>query len=171
MAQELEQFDSTGGFSVENITLIDDQKNITNVNSLQVKNNFFGDANTTHYILRGTTTTTLALDNINTLITIPSSTINFVTAHIIGVNDTGLGYLSKKIESVVEVASNGSVQEISNLETIIKDSVPSGETWTATLFDTGAANKFSYSVSKSGGSPGQTVKWLAYVQVVSIDWT
>lgn len=171
MAQELEQFDSTGGFSVENTTLIDSEKNVTNINSLQVKNNFFGDADTTHYILRGSTTTTLALDNINTLITIPSNTINFVTAHIIGVNDTGLGHFSKKIESVVEVAANGSVQELSNLQTIIKDNIPSGETWTAELFDTGAANRFSYSVSKSGGAPGQTVKWLAYVQVVSIDWT
>jgi len=171
MAQELEQFDSTGGFSVESTTLIDSEKNVTNINSLQVKNNFFGDADTTHYILRGSTTTTLALDNINTLITIPSNTINFVTAHIIGVNDTGLGHFSKKIESVVEVAANGSVQELSNLQTIIKDNIPSGETWTAELFDTGAANRFSYNVSKSGGAPGQTVKWLAYVQVVSIDWT
>ena len=171
MAQQLKTFDSLGGFSVENTTLITSTQDIENINTFQLKNSSFTDATSTNYILRGSTTTVLALDNINTLITIQSNTINFITAHIIGVNDTGLGHFSKKIESVVSVASNGSVLELSNLETIIKDSVPSGETWTAELFDTGAANRFSYSVSKSGGAPGQTVKWLAYVQVVSIDWT
>lgn len=171
MAQQLKTFDSLGGFSVDNTTIVTENSDLTNVNTLEIKNSVFTDASTTNYILRGSTTTTLALDNINTLISIGSNTINFVTAHIIGVNNTGLGHFSKKIESVLEVASNGSVQELSNLQTIIKDSIPDGETWTAELFDTGAANRFSYSVSKSGGAPGQTVKWLAYVQVVSIDWT
>lgn len=171
MAQQLKSFDSLGGFSVDNNTIVTENSDLTNVNTLEIKNSVFTDASTTNYILRGSTTTTLALDNINTLISIGSNTINFVTAHIIGVNNTGLGHFSKKIESVLEVASNGSVQELSNLQTIIKDSIPDGETWTAELFDTGAANRFSYSVSKSGGAPGQTVKWLAYVQVVSIDWT
>jgi hypothetical protein len=171
MAQQLKSFDSLGGFSVENTTLVTSTKDIQNINTFQLQNSSFNDAESINYILRGSTTTILALDNINTLVTIPSNTINFITAHIIGVNDTGLGHFSKKIESVVEVASNGSVQELSNLETIIKDSIPDGETWTAEFFDTGAVNRFSYNVSKSGGAPGQTVKWLAYVQVVSIDWT
>lgn len=171
MAEQLQTFDSLGGFSVANSTVVTEDRDIVNVNTLQVKNSFFGDAASTNYILRGSTTTTLSLDNIGTLITIPSNTVNFITAHIIGVNSTGLGHFSKKIESVVQVANNGSVQELSNFQTIIKDSIPQGETWTAEFFDTGAANRFSYSVSKSGGSPGQTVKWLAYVQVVSIDWT
>jgi len=171
MAQQLRTFDSLGGFSVENTTLVTSTIDLQNINTFELQNSSFSDATSKNYILRGSTTATLALDNINTLITIPSNTINFVTAHIIGVNDTGLGHFSKKIESVAEVASNGSVQELSNLETIIKDNIPDGETWTAEFFDTGAANRFSYSVSKSGGSPGQTVKWLAYVQVVSIDWT
>lgn len=171
MAEQLKSFDSLGGFSVENTTLVTPTKDLQKINTFELQNSSFSDATSKNYILRGSTTTTLALDNINTLITIPSNTINFVTAHIIGVNDTGLGHFSKKIESVVEVASNGAVQELSNLQTIIKDSIPDGETWTAELFDTGAANRFSYSVSKSGGAPGQTVKWLAYVQVVSIDWT
>jgi hypothetical protein len=171
MAQQLKTFDSLGGFSVENTTLITDTKDLTNVNTLEVKNSVFGDATSTSYILRGNTTAVLSLDNVGTQITLPSSSINFITAHIVGVNDTGAGHLSQKIESVVSVASNGAVQELSNLITIIKDSVPSGETWTVELFDTGAANRFSYSVSKSGGAPAQTVKWLGYVQVVSIDWT
>ena len=171
MAQQLKTFDSVGGFSVGNSTVVTETNSLVNVNTLEIKNTQFHDATSTNYILRGNTTTTLSLDNVNTLITIPSSSINFITGHIIGVNNTGLGHFSKKIESVVQVAANGFVQELSNLQTIIKDSIPTGETWTAELFDTGAANRFSYSVSKSGGAPGQTVKWLAYVQVVSIDWT
>jgi len=171
MAQELKTFDSLGGFSVENSTIISSTKDITNVNSIKVQNEFFTDSNSKTYILRGSTTTVLTTDLIGNLPNLSSNTVNFITAHIIGVNDTGLGHFSKKIESVVTVESNGSVLELSNLNTIIKDSIPDGETWTAELFDTGAANKFSYSVSKSGGAPGQSVKWLAYVQVVSIDWT
>lgn len=171
MAQQLKTFDSLGGFSVENTTLITGTKDFTNVNTIQVKNRNFGDATTTTYILRGSTTTTLALDNVGTLIALPSNTINFITAHIIGVNTTGGGHLSQKIESVVQVGTAGAVQELSNLITTIKDSVPAGETWTVELFDTGAANRFSYAVSKTGGSPGQTVKWLASVQVTSIQWT
>lgn len=170
MAQQLKTFDSLGGFSVQNTTLITDKKDLTNINTLQVKNSVFGDATSTSYILRGSTTAVLALDNTGTQITLPSNTINFITAHIVGVNNTGAGHLSEKIESVVSVASNGTVQELSNLITIVKDSVPTGEVWNVELFDSGAANRFSYSVSKSGGSPSQTVKWLGHVQVVSITW-
>ncbi len=171
MAQELKTYDSVGGFSVSNTTLVNEKFDITNANSLEVKNSFFGDSSSRHYILRGSTTTVLALDDVNTQISIDSDTINFVTAHIVGVNNLGTGYLSKKLESVVRVDTAGDVSEISNLETIIKDSVPSAETWSTTLFDTGAANRFSYSVEKQGGTAGQTIKWVAYVQVISIAWS
>ena len=171
MAEQLKTFDSLGGFSVENTSVITKTKDLSNVNSLEVKNSVFGDATSTSYILRGNTTAVLTLDNVGSQISLLSNSINFIIAHIVGVNDTGAGHLSEKIESVVSVASNGSVQELSNLTTIIKDSVPSGETWSVNLFDTGASNRFSYNVSKSGGAAAQTVKWLAYVQVVSIDWT
>jgi hypothetical protein len=171
MAEQLQTFDSLGGFSVENTELISKDKDILNINSLEVKNSHFTDATSSHYILRGTTTAVLALDDVNTQIALPSTSVNFITGHVIGVNNTGAGHLSTKLESVVRVDASGNVSELSNLTTIIKDSVPVGETWTVELFDTGAANRFSYSVSKQGGAAGQTVKWLAYVQVVSIDWS
>lgn len=171
MASNLTPLDSVGGFSVENLTLINDKKDLVNVNSLEIKNINYDDLYTSSYILRGNTTAVLSLDNAGTQITIPSSSVNFITAHIVGVNNLGTGHLSKKVESVVTVSSSGSPTELSNLVTIIKDSVPSGETWTTELFDTGALNRFSYSVAKQGGTPGQTIKWIAYVQVVSIDWT
>lgn len=171
MAQELKTYDSVGGFSVSNTTLVNEKFDIKNANSLEVKNSFFGDASSRHYILRGSTTTVLSLDDVNSQIPVNSDTINFVTAHIVGVNNLGTGYLSKKLESVVRVNTSGVVSEISNLETIIKDSVPSSEVWSTTLFDTGAANRFSYSVEKQGGTAGQTIKWVAYVQVISITWS
>lgn len=171
MAEQLQTFDSLGGFSVENTELISKDKDILNINSLEIKNTHFTDATSSHYILRGTTTAVLALDDVNTQIFVPSNSISFVTGHIIGVNNTGAGHLSTKIESVIKVDASGDVSELSNLTTIIKDSVPAGELWTVELFDTGASNRLSYSVSKQGGVAGQTVKWLAYVQVVSIDWS
>tara|TARA_Y100000004_G_scaffold39829_1_gene42942 strand:- start:30 stop:545 length:516 start_codon:yes stop_codon:yes gene_type:complete len=171
MAEQLQAFDSLGGFSVENTTLIASTKDLQNVNSLEVKNKFFSDSASSHYILRGTTTAVLALDDAAGQIPLPSSSINFVTGHIVGVNNTGAGHLSTKLESTVYVAPSGSVNELSNLTTIIKDSVPTGESWSVELFDSGANNRISYSVSKQGGVAGQTIKWVAYVQVISIDWT
>lgn len=171
MASNLKALDSVGGFSVENVTLINETKDLVNVNSLEIKNLNFSDSYTSTYVLRGNTTDVLSLDNTGTQISVPSSSVNFITAHIIGVNNLGTGHLSKKIESVLFVSSTGSPNELSNLITIIKDTVPSGETWTTELFDTGALNRFSYSVAKQGGTPGQTIKWVASVQVVSIDWT
>ena len=171
MAEQLQAFDSLGGFSVENTTLINPTKDVQNVNSFEVKNRFFTDAASSHYILRGSTTTVLSLDDVGSQIPLPSASINFITAHIVGVNNTGAGHLSTKLESTVSVTSAGVVSELSNLITIVKDSVPTGETWTVDLFDTGANNRFSYSVTKQGGVAGQTIKWVAYVQVVSIDWT
>ena len=171
MASTLKTFDSLGGFSVENTSVIDQDKNFTNVNSLEIKNQNFTDSYTSTYILRRNTTDVLAQDSTGTQITISSSSVNFVTGHIVGVNNLGTGYLSQKIESVLVVDATGNVTEISNLITVIKDSVPSGETWAVELFDTGANNRFSYSVQKQGGVPGQTIKWVASVQVTSIDWT
>ena len=171
MSQQLKNFDSLGGFSVQNTELITSTKDITNVNTLEVKNSNYSDASSTHYILRGSSGSVLSLDNSGTQITIPSDTLNFVTAHVLASNSTGGGYLSLKIESTVKVETTGDVTEISNLRTIIKDSVPSAETWTITPFDSGANNRFSYFVQKEGGTAGESIKWLAYVQVVSIDWT
>lgn len=170
MAINLKTLDSVGGFSVSDGTLIDKDKNLLNVNTFQIKNSNYSDASTSSYILRGSTTAILSLDTVGTQISLPSNTVNFITGHILGVNNLGTGHLSQKIESVVVVSSTGQPTELSNLITTIKDSIPTGETWTVELFDTGALNRFSYSVQKQGGTPGQTIKWVASVQVVSISW-
>jgi len=169
MASNLKTLDSLGGFSIGNTTLVNEKKDITNVNSLEVKNSFYQDSSTSHYILRGVNTSILSLDDVNSQIVLPGNTINFVTANIIGVNDTGGGHLSSKIESTVSVNSIGDVLTLSSMTTIIKDSIPEGQTWTIVPFDSGAAYRFSYSTVRAGTTT--TIKWIVYVKVVSITWT
>lgn len=169
MANILKPIDSIGGFSVSETSLIDENKNIKNANTLQVKNSKFSDLSTTYYVLRGANTSVLSLDPQTPVqIDLPANTINFITANIVAVSSTGGGHLSKKIESSVSVSSAGVVQELSSMETIIKDSVPEGESWTVSPYDSGSAYKFSYITVRSGVS---SIKWVAYVEVVSIVWT
>ena len=168
MAVNLKTYDSVGGFSVNNTTLVNELKDIKNVNSLEVKNSNFSDASTTKYILRGINTSVLSTNDAGAQIIIPSSTINFITGHIVGVNDSGGGSLSLKIESAVTCSAAGDVVVLSSLITIIKDSIPTGETWTASPYDSGSANRFSYSVTRAGTA--QEINWVASVEVVSIAW-
>jgi hypothetical protein len=169
MASNLKTLDSVGGFSVGNTELINNKKDIKNANSLEVKNSFYQDSSTSYYILRGLNTSILSLDDVGSQIVLPSNTLNFITANVIAVNDTGGGHLSSKIESSVSVSSTGSVLELSSMTTIIKDSIPEGQTWTIEPFDTGSANRYSYSTVRAGTTT--TIKWIVYVKVVSITWT
>lgn len=169
MATNLKEFDSVGGFSVDNTTVINDLKDVKNVNTLELKNSEFVDSTRTHYIIRGTNTAILGLDTVGAQIIIPNDTMNFITAHIIGVNSSGGGHYSIKIESSVTCNEIGNVQVLSSMETVIKDSVPSGQTWTVNTFDSGSANRFSYSVVRSGTS--DFIKWIATVDVISILWS
>ena len=164
----LKTLDSLGGFSVGNTTLVSEKKDVKNVNSLEVKNSFYQDSSTSYYILRGSNTSTLSLDDVGSQIILPSNTINFITANAVAVDDTGGGHLVLKIESAVTVNSVGVVQELSSMITTIKDNVPATQTWSLEPFDTGSANRYSYSTSRSGVS---SVKWIVYTEVVTISWT
>ena len=169
MDSNLKTLDSVGGFSVDNTDIITELKDVKNVNSLEIKNSLHNDSFASHYILRGINTSILSLNEQGDQIILPSNTINFITAHLIGVNDNGGGNYSLKIESCVTVGSVGNVQELSSLTTIIKDSIPTGQNWSAGPFVTGSANRYSYSVVRAGTT--SQIKWLAYVQVISINWT
>jgi len=169
MATNLKTLDSLGGFSVGNTALVNEKKDIKNANSLEVKNSFYQDSSTSYYILRGLNTSILSLDDVGSQIILPSNTINFITANIVGVNNTGGGHISSKIESTVSVDPIGDVLTLSSMTTIIKDSIPEGQTWTIVPFDSGAANRFSYSTVRAGTTA--TIKWIVYVKVVSITWT
>ena len=92
MATQLEKFDSTGGFSIDKTTVVDELRNAKDFNTLEIKNSEFSDSSTTHYILRGLNTAVLALDNISTQIPTRASTLKFLTGNIIDVNPTGVVY-------------------------------------------------------------------------------
>jgi|TARA_B100001250_G_scaffold201001_1_gene172339 hypothetical protein len=169
MAVNIKTLDSTGGFSVGNTTLVNELKDVKNVNSLEVKNSFYSDSSTSHYIMRGINTSILSIDNVNTNVSIPNNTINFVETFIVGVNDNASGNICTKLDTVLQVSNTGVVTELSTMTTIVKDSVPSGQTWTINPFVSGAANTFSYSATRAGTT--RTIKWVAYAKVVSIDWT
>ena len=89
MATTLDQFDSTGGFSISRTAVIDELRNGKDFNTLEIKNSNYTDGNTTTYILRGVNTAALALDAVGTQVPIANNTMNFVTGHVIAVNDTG----------------------------------------------------------------------------------
>lgn len=162
-------FSSSGGFAVNETTIIDDTRNVSAVNTLEIKNNNFSDATRKEYILKGTNTSILSLNNATSYINLSSNTINFITAKIIGVNNSGNTHYSLKIESVASCDSSGDVLVLSELRTIIEDSVPLEQTWAVSFYDSATINLFSYSVSRSGTT--DTVKWIAHVDVVSVLWS
>ena len=55
---------------------------------------------------------------------------------------------------------------MSTMETIIKDDIPSGQTWSIT--PVGAANRFSYSTIRAGTT--LDIKWAVSTQVTSLEW-
>lgn len=169
MPNQLKTLDSVGGFSVDKTVLVNETKDVKNINSFEIKNSFFDDSSTSHYILRGINTSTLSLDDSNTIIELPSNTINFVESQIIAVNDNASGILSQKLETALSVDVAGQITELSGMTTVIRDGIPIGETWEIVPFTAGVANRFSYSTTRAGTI--RTVKWVAYVKVVSIAWT
>jgi len=169
MASNLQNLDSLGGFSVNNTEIVTETFDVKNVNTFEIKNSFYDDSTTSHYILRGLNTTILQINNAGAQIELPSNTINFIESTIVAVNDSGGGSLVEKLESAISVDAAGNLAEMSTMTTIIKDSIPDGQTWTIAPFVGGAANRFSYTTSRAGTTI--SIKWIAYTRVVSIEWT
>lgn len=166
---DLKTFETLGGLSVDTTTVVDFERNLLNVNSLEVRNNNFTNARTTNYVLTGTDTIILSLDTVAKSIDLRANSLNFINTYIAAVNSTGAGFLTLKLESAVTCDGAGDVVELSTMTTTIKDSVPIGEAWSIVPYTAGATFKFSYAATKSGVGP--IVKWFAYVQIVSVDWT
>tara|TARA_B100000035_G_C20889786_1_gene504457 strand:+ start:370 stop:870 length:501 start_codon:yes stop_codon:yes gene_type:complete len=165
MATQIEKFDSKGGFSVGKTIVVDELRNAKDINSLELKNSNFTDSNTTRYILRGLNTSTLDLDGLGTKIPIANSTLNFITGNIIAVNDAGTVYATK-FETAVSCDGSGNVNVMSSFQTVIKDDIPSGETWD--IVPTGGTNNFSYNTTRAGTT--STIKWVSSTEVISIAW-
>ena len=109
MASTLKAFDTTGGVSVDTTTVVDQLKNLKNVNSLEIKNSSFSNARTTNYILTGQDTSILTLDNVLGTIVLRGSSLNFTSAYVVGVNSTGSGVYAEKLESAILCDTAGSV--------------------------------------------------------------
>lgn len=174
MATNTEIFRSEGGFGVNEKTIVSSNYDIKNANSFELKNSNYTNCSRTDYILRSVTSisTPVAilslLNSSSTPINLLTSSINFITGHIIGTNSNGSGYYALKIENTVTVDALGDVQSVSNLTTILKDSIPSGEGWSVSIYDSGSANRYSYTVNQ--GSASGNITWTAHVQVVAVDW-
>jgi hypothetical protein len=166
MASNLKEFDSLGGFSVDETVVVDESRNAKDLNTIELKNKFFSDSNKINYILRGSNTATLSIDDVGTTIPLTSSTMNFITGHFIGVNPNGTVY-SGKIESAVNCNSSGLTTVLSSMLTIIKHDVPTGESWIIDTFT--ATNRFSYSTIRTGTT--QLIKWAVSTEVISIAWS
>ena len=95
-----------------------------------------------------------------------NSTVNFITGHFLGVNPSGVVFTGK-IESAIYCDGVGATQVLSSMLTIIKDDIPTAESWT--IEPTTATNRFSYSTIRTGTV--QTIKWAVSTEVISIAWT
>ena len=73
--------------------------------------------------MRGVNTASLALDGVGTQVPIANNTMNFVTGHVIAVNDTGVVF-TNKLETAVYCDGGGNVTVMSTMETVIKDDIP-----------------------------------------------
>lgn len=168
MALENKTFNSEYGFGVGETPVVDESRNIVNINTLTLQNENFTNANKYCYISSGINNTVLTTDGL-AVATLSNNTINFITTKLIGVNADGTGHYVVNFEVNATVDGSGTVSLLSELKTIIKDSIPSGQTWTASSYGSGGANEYGYSVTRGGTT--DTVKWIAYTEVVSIDWS
>ena len=166
MATTKEKFDSTGGFSIDKTVIVDELRNAKDLNTLEIKNSEFTDSKVSHYILRGLNTSVLELDTVGSQIVIDNNTLNFITGHIIGVNPQGSVY-SAKLETTLLCDAVGLTTVLSSMRTVIKDDIPSGQSWI--IEPLGSSNRFSYSTTRAGTT--NNINWAVSTQVISIEWT
>lgn len=166
MAVTKEQLDSNGGFSIGQTTIFDSERNAKDFNTLHIANSHYTDSSSTRYILRGLNTAVLSLDTTAGQIVITSNTCNFITGHIICVNPIGTVY-SAKMETALFCDNLGNTSVLSTMTTVIKDDIPTGQTWD--IQPLGSTNRFSYSTTRAGTTA--TLKWAAVTEVISIAWS
>jgi|SaaInlV_100m_DNA_5_1039725.scaffolds.fasta_scaffold29450_2 hypothetical protein len=168
MASNIQEFDSKHGFSVDQTTVVDSFRNAKDINSLEIKNRNYDDSFASYYILRGLNTSILALDDTGTQIILPSNSVSFITATILAVNEVGTAVYHAKLESSAQTDFGGISTVLSSMTTVIKDNIPSGQTWNIVPFVGGGSNRFSYSTTRAGTTLG--IKWVVYAKVVNIEF-
>lgn len=168
MAINKKTISSVGGFAVNETTVVNELRDALNINTLELQNSNFSDSSRKSYILGGISTATLTLDGASSVVPLSNNTINFITARVVGVNPDGTGHYSTKIESVISCSSAGAINVLSNLETILKDSIPSGQTWTVTVNTSPTANRYEINTVRTGTTAA--IRWFAHVDVVKVLW-
>ena len=73
-------------------------------------------------------------------IVIKQNTVNFITGYILGVNPTGTVW-SAKMETTLFCDAVGNTSVLSTMTTVIKDDIPTGQTWD--IQPLGSTNRFS----------------------------
>lgn len=159
---------SEGGFAVGPTTVFNELRDAQNINSLELQNSNFSESSRKSYIMRGTSTSTLTLDGASATVPLSNNTVNFITSWIVGVNPTGVGHYSKKIESTITCNSSGVVSVLSNLETILKDSIPLGQSWSVSINESPTANRYELNAVRTGTT--DAIRWFAHIDVVKVLW-
>jgi hypothetical protein len=169
MAVTTSSFNSEGGFGVKETTILSDEYDLKNINSLSLQNTEYTDCVRTDFVLKGFDSAILSrTQSGNLFIPVERDTVNFATAHIIATNTSAVGTYSEKLEFAFSSNSSGVITTLSKLSTILKDNIPSQETWSIHVYDSGNADQVSL-VSTVGGN-ATTVKWVAHVQLVSVSY-
>lgn len=164
----IQKLDSNQGFSVDQKVIVDELRNAKDLNSLEIKNRNYQESYTSYNILRGSNTAILSTDLVGSQIILPDNTISFITGKIVAANEIGNAFYNAKIESCVNTNNIGASTVQGSMTTVIKDSIPGGQTWDIVPFIGGGSNKFSYSTTRAGTT--LSIRWLVYTEVINIEW-
>jgi hypothetical protein len=164
----IQKLDSNQGFSVDQKVIVDELRNAKDLNSLEIKNRNYEESYTSYNIFRGSNTAILSTDLVGSQIILPDNTISFITGKIVAANEIGNAFYNAKIESCVNTDNVGASTVQGSMITVIKDSIPGGQTWDIEPFVGGGNNKFSYSTTRAGTT--LSIRWLVYTEVINIEW-
>lgn len=163
-------FNSEGGFGVKQTVIITEDYDVKNINSFSLQNTEYNsDCVRTDVILKGFDSSILSSSQLqNIYIPVERETINFLTANIIATNQNANGYYSLKLEATVSSNASGDITTLGKLFTVIRENVPSEETWSIDVYDSG--NPDQLSLVTSVGAAATTVTWFAHVQIISVSY-
>ena len=98
----------------------------------------------------------------------PDNTVSFITGKVVAANEIGNAFYNAKIETCVNTNNVGNSTIQGSMVTVIKDTIPLGQTWAIEPFIGGGANKFSFATTRAGTT--LAIRWLVYTEVINIEW-
>jgi len=167
MAKILKPFQSEGGFSVSEETIIDPNRNLVDVNTIKLSNSENATGYKYEYISFADVSTTGA-QILNPEFQVPENTIIFANTFLMGTtNYDALGNGPEDFEYALElkvvILSDGSnnLTLSATQKNVIKENIPSVDSWLVDPHINNTQNTFSYQVdflTTSGLTP--TIKWV-----------